>query len=859
MTNAWLRWGVAIAVGTGVAIAEVGVAGGQIVPDDTLGAESSTVSPTETGVRIDGGALRGGNLFHSFEEFSVPTNREALFDNNLDVRNIFSRVTGNSMSEIDGLLRANGTANLFLLNPNGIIFGPNARLDLGGSFFATTANSVAFENGLEFSATNPENSTALLSINVPLGVQFNGNPGAIQGTGAVLNVPAGEALALVGGAISLSHVTLEAPGGRVELGGASGSGTAALQWRSSDGGVAGLQFPTELGRSPISLTEGTKIAVAANGGGDIAVRASDLDIRHSILEAGIAEGGGFPGARAGAIALDATGTLTLTRSNLSNLVRLDAIGDAGSVRVAAHSVTLRDGATLESSTRGRGNAGTVTVDASDRAIFTGRTPNGRRSGLFGTVDVFATGNAGNIRVRAGTVTVSGGAVLDSRTFGRGNAGTVIVEARDTATFAGSVPGNFPSGVFSSSELFARGDAGDVIVRAKNVLVTNGAQLDSSTLARGNSGTVRVEATDTVRFAGTSPDGFPSGAFTIVHEDGIGDGGNIQVRARTVDLVRGAIVSSSTFGRGDAGRVTVEAVRLNLDEGSIRSVARRFAEGNAGGVEIAAESVSLGRGSEISTRLDISSVEFTAGEVFVRADSIQLSDDAKLSANTQGRDGNVRLDSRTTILRHGSTVRTNADGNFPGGNITLDTGVLAALNDSDITANARNARGGRVAIDAQGIFGTQFRNQLTPDSDITATSELGAEFSGTVELNTPDIDTTSGLVDLAANPVDAAAILDTDPCATGRDSEFYITGREGLPPNPEGILLSEATWVDWRSPDPETTTSIPVPSSETAPLVEAQGWHVNAEGQVVLSANIADAAPNVPQARPVYCSPRNRTR
>ncbi|MBG1269841.1 filamentous hemagglutinin N-terminal domain-containing protein [Nostoc sp. WHI] len=165
----------------GGAIASCDSALAQIVRDRTLGSESSVVTPETPGSPVDvisGGATRGKNLFHSFEQFSVPTGATAFFKNATEIQNIISRVTGSSISNIDGLIKTNDAANLFLLNPNGIIFGRNARLDIRGSFLASTASSFKFADGLEFSAKAPEN-IPLLTINVPIGLQFGGNPGSI--------------------------------------------------------------------------------------------------------------------------------------------------------------------------------------------------------------------------------------------------------------------------------------------------------------------------------------------------------------------------------------------------------------------------------------------------------------------------------------------------------------------------------------------------------------------------------------------------------------------------------------------------------------------------------------------------------
>ncbi|OAB56778.1 hypothetical protein AY600_13945 [Phormidium willei BDU 130791] len=397
---------------------------------------------------------------------------------------------------------------------------------------------------------------------------------------------------------------------------------------------------------------------------------------------------------------------------------------------------------------------------------------------------------------------------------------------------------------------------------------DGAQLNSNTWGQGNAGTVSIEVSETLLLSNGL-------VVSGVGETGRGNAGNITVVADRLEVHDGVLLSSS-FNEGDAGTVTVEVRDSAIFSGlytdfsdpepevwpsGLYSTIEETGQGNAGGVNLIAGTVELRDGTRLSSsnNATANANDFTAGDVFVQADRLHLSDRADISANTGGRGGNIRLNTGTTILRRGSTLQTNAEGDFPGGNIIIDTDALVALENSDITANAINAAGGRVIINTQGIFGTEFRDELTPESDITATSELGAEFSGSVELNTPDVDTETGLVDLSANPIDVAAILDTDPCTGGRESEFYVTGRGGLPPNPDGFLATEATWLDWRSLEETSSETALSHSEETAPLVEAQGWHVNGDGAVVLSAETADGSPTPPQATSAHCSPTHPSR
>lgn len=423
--------GIAIALGISGAIGQScdrAHSQSNIVPDRTLGNENSVVVPNFNGLPvevIDGGAVRGQNLFHSFREFNVNTGRGAyFFSPSSNIQNILTRVTGNNPSQILGTLGTFGNSqpNLFLINPNGIIFGPNASLDIGGSFVATTANAIRLGNTGLFSASHPRTSN-LLSIN-PSAFFFNAFASQTQivnrstATSTVLGAPTsglqvldGRSLLLVGGDVKLDGGRLFAPGGRVELGGVAGTGTVGL---NANGNELRLSFPTDVLRADVSLTNEAEVNVRAGGGGSIAINARNLDVLGgSKVRAGIASGLGSPDSKAGDIEVNATETMTVAGelSFLANAVLPEGVGKAGDINITTGSLFVKEGGYFNSSTQGRGDAGSLTINARDTVSFDGTDPNGETGGAVSTVAEGAVGNGGDINITTGSLFVTNGAQL----------------------------------------------------------------------------------------------------------------------------------------------------------------------------------------------------------------------------------------------------------------------------------------------------------------------------------------------------------------------------------------------------------------------------------------------------------------
>ena len=403
--------------------------GAQIVTDRTL-PQSSIVTPdtsTPLGVpifTIDGGTTAGTNLFHSFSEFSIPTGAEAFFNNAASIDNILTRVTGGDISSIDGLIRVNGSASLFLLNPNGIVFGENARLNIGGSFFATTAESLLFEGGVEFGTTNP-NIFPLLSVSVPIGLQWNrASIAGITASGTTLEM-GDRTLALIGGSVELERTTLSALSGRIELGGLAEPGAIEIE------NAMALNFPTNVARGSVMLQNGARVDVVGDGRGTIALHASDVTLSQgSQLLAGIDPGMGNLGQVGESIAIDATGTLALSDgSTIANDLAANTLEDGGAIEIAVDSLNVQGGSRIQTVAEAAGRSGDITVRTGGDINIAGSSENGQFSGILTRSTPTAMGNSGDIALDvAGSLNLSDGGFAGTATNGSGNGGQVRVNA-----------------------------------------------------------------------------------------------------------------------------------------------------------------------------------------------------------------------------------------------------------------------------------------------------------------------------------------------------------------------------------------------------------------------------------------------
>ena len=762
-----------------------------IVPDSTLGAESSVVNTRdENSNSINGGAIRGSNLFHSFQEFNVGADRGVYFANPDAVNNIFSRVTGNNASNILGTLGVDGAANLYLINPNGIVFGESASLDVQGSFTATTADGIEFSEGGFFSAVQPGES--LLTISVPLGLQFGSTPGSIvnqsftvdeTGEFVGLQVPTGENLTLVGGEVRFEAGEATARGGNINIGGLGAAGTVGFNDDAS------LSFPDDIDRADITFTNAADVDVRGAGGGNINVNADNLIIEagesdSSQIRAGITADSTSPEAQAGNITLDADNNLTIDNSLVFNELETEAIGNAGDINLLAGLIDITNGALVVAGTDGQGNSGSINIFADESVNIDDES-----GSTFIANNVFANGqgNSQGINFIVGSLFVNNGAQIQSLTQGEGNSGKIVINARDTVSFDGRDDSDSASAAVSNVEEDARGNAGGIEVIAPSLSLTNRAQFASVTQGTGNGGNISIQVEGEVELGNSQiiSDVSAPNENGIEGDGGFGVGGDVTIKANSLLLEDGSFINADTENVGNAGDITIDVNESVILKGKglgafpgdtgiffsqISTTAERNSFGKSGNIDISANELSIDEGfitSSTSSVGDAANINISASNLFLTnggqilsltrdsgnagniilnvSDTIFLdgvdtnNSPSSLSAgveeNGTGQGGNIIVGTtqfpKQLSLTNGAVISTASSGTSDAGDITLNIIDSLQATNSSISTSSTQSSGGNLTITAGDI-------QLRGDSDLTTDIALGEGSGGNIAIKADSI-------------------------------------------------------------------------------------------------------------------------
>ncbi|MBW4635306.1 MAG: S-layer family protein [Iphinoe sp. HA4291-MV1] len=725
------------------------------VADGTLGAESSVVTPTSVQAdRIDGGAIRGANLFHSFSQFNIGEGREAYFANPNGISNILSRVTGSDASKIFGKLGVLGNANLFLINPNGIIFGKNASLDVRGSFVGSTASSLKFADGVEFSAKATQ-STPLLTISVPIGLQFGANPGSIQvqgdGKGSrgtrttelidttnALRVPSNQTLALVGGDVSLQGATLKTEGGRIELGSVAGDGFVSLI-PINKGFALGYDGVQNFGN--IQLSQKATVDASGVGGGDIQLQGRDVTLTDNSVIFGY----------------------TLGNEN------------GGDVFIRAQDLIVRDGSLVVVSSSGSGKAGNLNVSASNSVEISGgennQLPSGLQfpSGLY--TQSYGDGTSGNLTIDTGKLIVSNGAQVSSSSFGKEPAGNLKVSASEFVKLVGTA-NDFASSL--STESYGDGTSGNLTIDTGKLIISDGGQVTTSARGEGLGGNLTVRASESIELTGSSKTDlyFVSGLFSQTSNNGAAldltiDTGKLTLRdgaristSSSVELTRVLLTVYRSGKLVTATSISVLPKTVVVNTGTINfsTNTRNFSHigyiiRNAPRSGRRASRISDFRKESklFSTNESFSSIQIVnidsnnsskAGNLVVTAsDFVELvgtTPDGRFPSglftdtSSKGSAGNLTINTNKLIISNGAEATVSSTGQGAAGNLDV-TANSVSLDNGKITSQTSFGNGGNVKLNIADLLLMRRNSEIST----TAGTEKQGGDGGNITINAPN--------------------------------------------------------------------------------------------------------------------------
>jgi filamentous hemagglutinin family protein len=652
------------------------------------------------------GSTRGANLFHSFQTFSIDTGESATFTGPGSIDNVISRVTGGEVSSIDGLLRSEvGTADFYFINPAGVMFGPNAQVDVPAAFHVSTADELRFQDGAVFSASAPDSSA--LSVASPESFGFlSPQPASLTVNGSQLEFAPASRVTMVANDVTVQNgASLNNESGAIRVTAVGESETTVdVASGSTDSTVDGaieIRGSSALNASGTLGTETVELR-----GGAIEVEDSLIAADNSGAEDGV-----------GRILLEAD---SISVINGGVRTRISGTGQGNDILLVADRVSLLNGGQLVSDVDNgaAGTGGMVEIQATDAVTIEGVNSEGLCSGIYTTSYSEVDADGGSIFVDApqALITIDDGGRIQTGTAGAGDAGSVTIDANDLLIQDEGI-------ILTCTE--GSGNAGAIEIDAEGNVTIDEGTLDANTYNFGKAGDIHLVANDAVLMTENSQ--INAYSYEPPNDLRFGDAGNVSIDTGFLSMLDSCI-NVSSYGRANAGTIEVIADDIHVDNttGDIitsfdahntgydilteNSTLDTEEEGRTGSITLEAANITFDHGANMSIVTNVGD----GGFIDIRADELNLLNGSKLSADSwgPGHGGDVHIDVSGTFLIQGglsSNVSTYKGGictqtfevfpaTGPAGDITITAGNLVVGQDSLIkSSSASNVTSGKITL------------------------------------------------------------------------------------------------------------------------------------------------------------------
>jgi filamentous hemagglutinin family protein len=608
---------------------------GEIVRDGSVG-PNSTVQPVmdannQIEISESMGARLGDNgsvLLHSFSDFSLSSGEQAQFTGNAGIQTLISRVTGANVSTIDGILSSSiPGAHMFFLNPHGIIFGPNAELDMAGDFTASTADTLLFSDGQTLSVYSGDRLPIIHSP-IPQAFGFlSANTGDVRLDNAQLHSSGkinlnGDGIALENTSNIQSYDAVSVVANNIDI----GAGSGIQVYTAIDRNVTGNLILTakETLRIDGAGESSDLHTISQEGftGGTIELSARHIQLKNGIHILSDNNSDGV----SNAIVLTADERIDLSGINnedkgVTLLTRTYNTQAAGNITLTAPIIEMANGADLLCLNPGGGNAGNISLSASQSLSLSGFDEYQEIMDQANIQTITSSaGNAGRIDIEVGTLNLNDGAKIQSGTESSGEGNIIAITATESINMSGRQPSSRSSSTITSmaTGFGEAASGGDISITAPRINLNDGARISSNVVGDGDGGNIHITATERLRLSGRGGE-TPENAIE-------GDKNGARIEAQAAD---GAT--------GDAGSVSIEADIIELSDGAIILTNAYSAEG--GDINIQSNRI-ISRDSDIKT--SVRSASGNGGDVIIEADLLVLSDSDIKAQALAGNGGNIDL-------------------------------------------------------------------------------------------------------------------------------------------------------------------------------------------------------------------------